>query len=73
MYIYNLLVHVRLHRLSDCALDVTGPEGQQDVPRYDGFERDVINAIHDDYFSQLPEPLCTFGMYDAFTNVMGEC
>ena len=50
----------------------TGPDGQQDVPRYAGFERDVVNALYDDYFSRLAEPLCTFRMYDVFTSVMGE-
>ena len=37
---------------------------------YPGFEKDVFKVIKD-YFENQSEPLVTFDLYEAFTNVMG--
>ena len=50
---------------------ISGPEGGEDVPRYEGFARDVFNAIHDDYFVHERQPVCTPLVYDVITSAMG--
>ena len=59
--------------LNDVRLFVAGPEMVDGhLPDYPGFQKDVFNVVKE-YFDSPAEPLLTFGMYEAFTNVVGEC
>ena len=52
---------------------MVGPETVDGhLPDYPGFQKDVFNVVKE-YFDSPVEPLLTFSMYEAFTNVVGEC